>query len=948
MGKRHLKSLRNFIKAHSKKEGSFKKILDDRMQESADLNPIEKILDETKYFWFKKKNWNKTLPSVVSMMLVCVLLVYQNCGGGAGGGAGGAGSETTSSALKSVLIPEYSDNCTPRISPTSGGIRVSCSVSGALLYGAQVSIAGKSCKDVVVVDKSRFYCDVPANPAGVYDIQITNTDSKTVHLQKAFAYQDSPLYLQSYSIYHGQSRLIEALGGVKPYFYYIESGKGTINTSTGEFTAPQNYEGDTKVFVLDSIGQKYSSQISIGSLPLALSPSVANIVPGGNIQLTPQGGLQPYTFSIISGGGEIDDTGNFTVPLGASTGETKIKLTDFKGRATISTMNIAAIAIAPSQTELAISNTVQLTVSGGKAPYRFELSNANGAINSEKVFTANVAGETKIRVYDSYGAYADSVITIRPSLSVTPMNSKLLIGQKTQFSISGGVPPYRINGTGGGVFDSGFNYSATNEGTWNYDLIDKLGNKVTIKSEVKKTLSVTFTSPMRLQSQQTLAVTGGFPPYRFQADNTETGTINETGVYTSNLNTASSRVTVLDSLNNSSSYVLEKVLPSLTYTGSTTMPSYGNMALKVTGPYPPYSATITSGGSIDSQNTVCSPWTMEPIHMTITDATGYSKDFEILKSSTVISLPTAAYLSNKGFVIDHDGSMAFFTQVQTLHYLNPCGQKIWELQTESTFSNSSLYNLTDDTFLLNSFGKLQKIRKKDGVILKELVLDNWDYSDRLSVSNNRIIYSPESCSHRIYNSDLIEVFRTAPSTSQTGCIASFGGTVPTGHLVFHSLNGANGEYLQFFDNELNSFAFKQKLNLSSTLNSLSCAFSENQYVFRIYTNGKHGIHVSLSKDFKTQIPDFDTFRVIAFSSHENTATVIGENEIFQLSESGEVLTSDNFTWNELGADKLGKILAERKYCIATYHNKSISSILNGLVLSDGTKLYKYNNDGDRQ
>lgn len=105
MGKRHLKSLRNFIKTHSKKEGSFKEILDDRMQESADQNPIEKILDETKYFWFKKKNWNKTIPSVVSMMLVCVLLVYQNCGGKGGGGGSGGGSSTTTSASTMQNIP---------------------------------------------------------------------------------------------------------------------------------------------------------------------------------------------------------------------------------------------------------------------------------------------------------------------------------------------------------------------------------------------------------------------------------------------------------------------------------------------------------------------------------------------------------------------------------------------------------------------------------------------------------------------------------------------------------------------------------------------------------------------------------------------------------------------------------------------------------------------------
>lgn len=106
MGKRHLKMLKNLAKPRTEKKNNFAQILNETMIKEEGTPLTEELLDSAKYFWFKKKKWNLGMPTMFSVLLVCILLTYQNCNG-ANGGTGGLTSLLNGTAVSNPsYVPE--------------------------------------------------------------------------------------------------------------------------------------------------------------------------------------------------------------------------------------------------------------------------------------------------------------------------------------------------------------------------------------------------------------------------------------------------------------------------------------------------------------------------------------------------------------------------------------------------------------------------------------------------------------------------------------------------------------------------------------------------------------------------------------------------------------------------------------------------------------------------
>lgn len=119
-----------------------------------------------------------------------------------------------------------------------------------------------------------------------------------------------------------------ASGGTPPYSYAISSGGGSIDPSSGLYTAPES-TGTAEVSVSDATGISSSATVTIGSggtsNTLTLNPDQQTIAPGETLQFSVSGGTAPYTFSIISGGGTVNSqTGLYTAPSTASTVEVEV------------------------------------------------------------------------------------------------------------------------------------------------------------------------------------------------------------------------------------------------------------------------------------------------------------------------------------------------------------------------------------------------------------------------------------------------------------------------------------------------------------------------------------------------------------------------------------------------------------------------------------------------
>jgi hypothetical protein len=108
--------------------------------------------------------------------------------------------------------------------------------------------------------------------------------------------------------------VFSAAGGTAPYTYSIVSGGGSIDSVTGDYTAPAAAD-NVVVRVTDSVATSVTASITVFDT-LTLSPNLVTMPINAVQNFTASGGLGALTFSIVSGGGSIDSvTGQFTAGI---------------------------------------------------------------------------------------------------------------------------------------------------------------------------------------------------------------------------------------------------------------------------------------------------------------------------------------------------------------------------------------------------------------------------------------------------------------------------------------------------------------------------------------------------------------------------------------------------------------------------------------------------------
>ncbi len=107
-----------------------------------------------------------------------------------------------------------------------------------------------------------------------------------------------------------------ASGGFPPYSYSIFQGSGSIDESTGVYTAPGLYGYDI-VRVTDLSGNTSDSivEIYVAGATLIIIPDSITIAKGESCTFSAIGGTPPYIYSVFFGTGTINSsTGFFTAP----------------------------------------------------------------------------------------------------------------------------------------------------------------------------------------------------------------------------------------------------------------------------------------------------------------------------------------------------------------------------------------------------------------------------------------------------------------------------------------------------------------------------------------------------------------------------------------------------------------------------------------------------------
>mgnify|MGYP000109025640 CR=1 FL=1 len=225
------------------------------------------------------------------------------------------------------------------------------------------------------------------------------------------------------SITPNSTTQLSAVGGNAPYVFSLDSGFGSVDPTTGLYTA-SNSIGNNTVKVTDAGGNSAYAVIVVGT-NLQITPTTTTMGTSKNFTFTAIGGVAPYSYSLISGLGSVDaNTGVYT--SAATSGVAIVQVTDSDQQTSRSTITIVdALTITPTTLTIEDLATHNFSVAGGAAPYSYSIYAGTGTIDANGLYTApSTEGTTIVRVTDGNSNYAESNITIRkgPNLSATQTN----------------------------------------------------------------------------------------------------------------------------------------------------------------------------------------------------------------------------------------------------------------------------------------------------------------------------------------------------------------------------------------------------------------------------------------------------------------------------------------------------------------------------------------------
>ncbi len=364
--------------------------------------------------------------------------------------------------------------------------------------------------------------------AGTYNVTVTDSNGCKKTASVAIT-QPTPLILTSNVVN------VKCNGGAD----------GSINLSVSGGTAPYSFNWDNapdvedpsglaagtyNVTVTDANGCTKTASASITQpMPISLTSTVVNVkCNGGNdgsINLTVSGGTAPYSFN-------WDNAPDVEDPSGLAAGTYNVTVTDANGctkttSATINQPNPISLTSTVVKVKCNGGNdgSINLTVTGGTAPYTFNWDNAPDVEDPSGL----AAGTYNVTVTDANGCTKTASATIDENSTIDILTSATNVkcnGGKDgsiNLSVSGGTAPYFFNWDNAPDVEDPSGLAA---GTYNVTVTDSNG--------CKKTASVAITQPTPLiltsnvvnvkcnggaDGSINLSVSGGTAPYSFNWDN---------------------------------------------------------------------------------------------------------------------------------------------------------------------------------------------------------------------------------------------------------------------------------------------------------------------------------------------------------------------------------------------------------------------------------------------
>ncbi|MGZ3971005.1 MAG: phage head spike fiber domain-containing protein [Mucilaginibacter sp.] len=445
----------------------------------------------------------------------------------------------------------------------------------------------------------------------------------------------------------------QALGGVPPFTYAI-NGTGTINPTTGEYTAPLTSGVTDRVTVTDALGNTSEAVITVTDATRFFAKN-AIVHVGEVLDFTSLifGGAPNYTLSVAVGEGTVSSL-QYTAP--ASTGNYAVTVTDNNGLTTQSLILVyPAFSIFPTQLNISVDSQDFFTVQGGVPPYSFQILSGLGSIDpvTGVYSSGSQTGTAVVKVTDAQNNSSQANVSISSRLALGSNMQKVAGGGIATLIASGGVPPYVFSiESGSGTLSSVNTTTSSLEtslvpGVIQVKVSDALGNSASNYIQVlSKLSSVPTVLNIKTDQQFYFGAQGGLAPYQFKIQS-GTGSISSEGLYKAGSLPGTDVMRITDSLGNTADativiYKNLQVLPT-----SKVILIGGTVQMSAVGGVAPYSYSITSGnGTINTSGLFTASSTAGSVVIHVTDSEGNFSDSVITVNPALEIIPSTVSLKN--------------------------------------------------------------------------------------------------------------------------------------------------------------------------------------------------------------------------------------------------------------------------------------------------------------
>ncbi len=407
-----------------------------------------------------------------------------------------------------------------------------------------------------------------------------NTATLTIHVGPGVSITPAALAAPP-----GGTLTLVAVGGSGTgyrYTFTANASGGTLDATTGLYTAGSITDVVDGVLATDSLGNTASASIAVGGA-LTMNPAAPTVAPRGQVVFTAAGGSGTgFTFVLTtnaSGATIGASTGSYTAGSAGNVQDV-VTVTDTLHNSAHATITVGdGLHLMPAVVDAAPLAQMTFTVSGGSgAGYTFALtanaSHGTIAPNTGAYSVGALGGGTDVvTVTDSLGNTATAQVHVAAALSATVATTTSPPGGSLAIAVSGGAAPlmYALttNGSGGSINAATGVYTAGSAGNTT-DVItvtDANGATVTITVQVGPGVTIApVAGTVKTGQNIALAASGGSGTgfvWTVVSSGSGGTVVAGTGAYTAGSHAGTDVIRVTDSLGNTASISIPVALAGM-------------------------------------------------------------------------------------------------------------------------------------------------------------------------------------------------------------------------------------------------------------------------------------------------------------------------------------------------------------------------------------------------